>query len=99
VKSPLGHLAAIDEEIAGEKAGSLGRVAAKLEARLAAIADIATRLPTLPPLARAAAREEHERLRQEAKLYLWYLQVQREAMGLYDNAVLFRLYQIPARLR
>jgi hypothetical protein len=78
----------IEKELVAEKASSLARSAAQLEAALAALAE-AERSPVGAP---AAARAEAARR-------LWYLVVQREAIGLRNHEDLFRLYRIPPALR
>jgi hypothetical protein len=91
-------LAALHAEIAEEKAGALGRIAEKLESLLAACERLARADGEEAPRARERRLAEHERTRTEAKLYYWYLVVQREAVGMFDHGVIARMYPIPARL-
>jgi hypothetical protein len=89
------RIAAIDQEIREEMAASLGRVAGKLEgflARLRVLAEEHARAPS------AALVAEHAALRAQAELHLWYLVVQREAIGLRQHARLYAVYPIPPRL-
>ena len=93
-------LAAVQAEINGEKAGSMGRVAERLEAHLAACARLADELAALPAgdAARAEVLARYEAERAGARLSYWYLVVQRECIGLYDHGVIARRYPMPPRL-
>ena len=84
--------AALDYEIAQEKAATLGRLGRALEAALAALRafDEATQEPN------AEARRERRALVMEAGHALWLFVVQREAMGLRDSRQLMRDYRVPA---
>ena len=84
--------AALDYEIAQEKASTLGRLGCALEAALAALRDFD-----------ADAREPSHETRQarralvaEAGHALWLFVVQREALGLRDARQLMRDYRVPA---
>ena len=101
-EKPQDGLAALHAEIAEEKAGALGRIAEKLEALLAACERLRGEVEAAgaegAPGARARLLAEYERTRAEAKLYYWYLVVQRESVGLYEHGIIARLYPIPPRL-
>ncbi len=88
----MNKLAGLEHEIRGEMAASLGRVGARLEALLAELA----RLAAARPDPRVVA--EHRAVRARAELNLWYLVVQREAMGLRDHSRLREQYVIPPPL-
>ncbi len=90
-------LAGLHAEIAAEKAGALGRIAEKLEARLAACAGLAEELAGMSE-ERTRLLVEYESARQDAKLHYWYLVVQREAIGLYNHAIIARMYPMPRRI-
>ena len=78
-------LDALEYEIAGEKASSLGRAGRRLESALAALASV----------------EEGEALRAarlEAADALWHYLVQREAMGLRDQRAILRAFKVPAEV-
>jgi hypothetical protein len=85
--------AALEYEIAQEKAASLGRSGRRLEAALAALRafDAAH--------ARAHRSGERERLLDEAGTLLWHLVVQREACGLRDSARVMQDYGVPRDVR
>jgi Family of unknown function (DUF6665) len=84
-----GDGAALEYEIAREKAISLGRLGRRLEAALEALRAF--------DAAEAGARRSREReaLLSEAGTLLWYFVVQREACGLRDSARLMQDYAVP----
>jgi hypothetical protein len=80
-------VAALDYEIAQERASALGRLGRALETALAALSDYDNRSGE-----RDAARAQ---LVQEASDALWYFMVQREACGLRDPRPVLRHYGVP----
>ncbi len=94
----MNRLAAFEAELREEIAGSLGRVAEKLEVELRAVRRLAAEHAEAAPDRRPKLAGEHAAARARAKLYLWYLQVQREAIGLYDHRRLFETYAIPSAI-
>jgi hypothetical protein len=92
-------LAALEEEIRGEKASTLGRTAALLEEHLAALDDMRAQLARAPTDERMARVAAYNARLTEAERVYWYLQVQREAMGLRNDDTLAALYPLPRRLR
>jgi hypothetical protein len=82
---------AIQQEIRAEKAGALARAVEALEA---ALADLAR--AEAGPGGDAAARE---RLVGEAGERLWYVVIQREAMGLRRHDVVYDVLRVPAAVR
>jgi hypothetical protein len=92
---PGGHsrtapIAALEYEIAQERARALGRLGRALEIALAALSDY-----DKGSGARDAARA---RLVQDASDALWYFMVQREACGLRDPRPVLRDYGVPAEV-
>jgi hypothetical protein len=89
----------IQREIQAEKAAALARIAGTLEDLIAEMertrraaggaADLETR-------ARLCAR--HGELRERAVRYRWYLEVQREAVGITRHEALDEMYPIPGLL-
>lgn len=75
---------AIEKEIAGERAGALARAFEALE-------------QALRDLEAATGRREH--LLAEACERLWYLVVQREAMGLCRHQVVYEVLHVPSEVR
>jgi hypothetical protein len=90
--------AALDYEIAREKASALGRIGRRLEAALAALAafDAGADQDPMPP---ARRRERRDALVAEAGHVLWCFIVQREACGLRDSARAMRDYGVPGEVR
>jgi hypothetical protein len=89
--------AALDYEIAREKASALGRLGRRLEAALAALAAFdAQHEDEASP---AIRREKREELVASAGEVLWSFIVQREACGLRDSARAMRDYGVPPEVR
>jgi hypothetical protein len=97
LKTPL----FVEKELAGEKATALAVAGERLEASLAALAALDARLRDVGPdtLLRAELERQREPARQLASEQLWFLVVQREAMGLYQHESVYRLYGVPADVR
>ncbi len=87
----------IELEIVEEKAGTLARVAERLEASLRALEAIEQRLAGAP--GDGAALALREELLGEAAEWLWFLVVQREVVGATSHDALFEVYRIPAAVR
>ena len=86
--------AALDYEIAREKASALGRLGRRLEAALDALAAFDTQHE-----APANRWERREELIASAGELLWCFIVQREACGLRDSARAMRDYGVPPEVR
>jgi hypothetical protein len=84
--------AALDYEIAQEKASTLGRLGRALEAALAALQTFDAEL-TEPTSERGRQRRA---LVAQAGHALWLFVVQREALGLRDSRQVMRDYRVPA---
>jgi hypothetical protein len=95
-------VAALDYEIAQEKATALGRLGRALESALAALAahDCSRALATCPPATASKLAEGATRARlvQDASETLWCFLVQREACGLRDPRPVLRDYAVPAEV-
>ena len=74
-----------EDEIRAEMASALGRIGRRLESLLEMLNQPAT---TLDP-------EKYENLLKEARMYYWYLIVQRESIGLRNHDDVRRIYAIP----
>jgi hypothetical protein len=92
-------LAALQQELLGEMAASLGRAGQKLERAIAELEQIAAEARALTGGARAERVRAHRALRAIALEYRWCLEVQREAIGLRDHRALDRFYRVPPPLR
>jgi len=89
--------AALDYEIAQEKASALGRSGRRLEAALSALATFDAQATEEP--ASLARREHRDALVAEASEALWCFIVQREACGLRESNRVMRDYGVPAEVR
>ena len=89
-------IAALDYEIAREKASALGRLGRRLEAALTALAAFDAQAGEEPSSER---RERRDALVAEAGDVLWSFIVQREACGLRDSTRAMRDYGVPAEVR
>ena len=85
--------AALDYEIAQEKASALGRLGRALEAALGALRDFDAQQN------RDAARERRRALVAQAGHALWLFVVQRESIGLRDTRQLMRDYGVPGEVQ
>jgi hypothetical protein len=87
-------LAALEHEIAGEKAASLGRAGEQLEAAIAALAAFDRTGP-----ATTADRATREALVAIAAERLWYYIVQREAIGWHEHGEALAVYRVPGEIQ
>jgi len=87
--------AALDYEIAQEKASTLGRLGRTLEAALAALREFDAEAREASP----DTRRERRALVDSAGHALWLFVVQREALGLRDARQLMRDYRVPAEVQ
>ena len=86
--------AALDYEIAQEKASALGRLGRGLEA---ALEDLRV-FDDAPREVTTATRRKRRALVDAAGHALWLFVVQRESIGLRDTRVLMRDYRVPAEV-
>jgi hypothetical protein len=97
VSSQLGDgFARTQQEILEERAAALRRISETLEEILEALHRLEREAEAAPPAAERA--KAHQRLRRRAKLYRWYLVVQREANGLRNHGILDEVYPLPGPL-
>ena len=90
--------AALDYEIAREKASALGRLGRRLEAALAALAAFDAQADE-QVIGSSERRDQRAALVAAAGEVLWSFIVQREACGLRDSARALRDYGVPAEVR
>lgn len=94
------YMTGLEHELRAEQAASLGRIGRKLER---AIADLEvaraelSRCQTRGP-ERLALVEKCLALHSESERYFWYMQVQRECMGINNHDALREHYPIPSAL-
>jgi hypothetical protein len=81
--APQTNYEALELEIAGERAASLGRAGRRLEAALAAVA------------VHTGSAEEREELLAEAGEVLWFYVIQRECLRMFDHDNAFAIYRVP----
>jgi uncharacterized protein DUF6665 len=98
MRSITSPAAALEYEIAQEKASALGRLGRQLEAALSALKafDIAQ---GQAPAAIRDDRHLRDSLVAEAGQALWYLVVQRDACGLRDSTSVMTDYGVPTEVR
>lgn len=85
-------------EIAAEKAAALRRIARGLEACLDELRALLDAIEGGAG-ARAALVARFNQVRKDARLRRWYLEVQREAVGLRRHELLDEFYSVPAPIR
>jgi hypothetical protein len=91
-------LARLEAEMRAERAAALGRIAGVLEGILAELRQRRQDLGRLPRAERPRAADAYDALRERARLYRWYLVVQREALGLFHHEDVDRHYPLPEPL-
>jgi len=91
-------LAHTEREIRAEQATALARIAETLEGLLCESERRRLAFGSLDGGERRSARAEYEALRRRVVLYRWYLEVQREAVGLWRHDDLDRFYPLPPPL-
>src|SRR5882757_4618583 len=87
--------AALDYEIAQEKASTLGRLGRALEKALGALRDFDAQ----PNDGSGDARKARRALVAQAGHALWLFVVQRESVGLRDSRQLMRDYRVPGEVQ
>ena len=87
--------ARIETELQAERAAALARIAGRLEELVARLAESWSLLGRLGDENRRERLAAYRALRAEARLYRWYLEVQRDALGLRRHDGLDEFYPIP----
>jgi hypothetical protein len=82
-------------ELNEERAAALMRISRTLDGLIARLHDARGRMPLLAEHERADAIREYNALREDAKKYRWYLEVQRESIGFRRHDGLDQFYRIP----
>lgn len=85
-------------ELSEERAAALLRISRTLEADIAQLERSRERIQALRGDERARALADYRATRQHAVTYRWYLEVQREAIGLRHHHRLDEFYRIPEPL-
>lgn len=91
--------ASLLEEIAEAKAAALRRIAERLDELLGELASLQAGLDAAPCEARESVVSRFNETREQARLQRWFLEVQREAIGLLRHESLDEFYRVPAPIR
>jgi hypothetical protein len=89
----------IEQELLAEKASALARAGEGLSAALAGLARADAALAAATPDQRTALHARRRELRDVAAERLWFLLVQREAIGLVQHEAMLREQRVPAEVR
>jgi hypothetical protein len=90
--------ARVERELMQERAAALARISGRLGELVARLAELRSRWKLLPEGDRPDSLSAFRLLRDEARLYRWYLEVQRDALGLRRHDELDELFPIPKSL-
>ena len=85
-------------ELAEERVAALNRIAGRLEQRIQTLNDLRLHVNDVEGDARTALLHRYRELRVDALRYRWYLDVQREAMGLRPHESVEQYYGVPGPL-
>jgi hypothetical protein len=97
LKARAEMLGRTEAELRAEMAASLGRIGRTLSALIAELNHIRQKSGSLSEPERSAKQNQYRSVHTRAKLYMWYLIVQREAIGVRNHASLMELYPIPGQ--
>jgi hypothetical protein len=95
LKARAEMLGRTEAELRAEMAASLGRIGRTLSSLIAELNHIRQQSASLSELERSAKFDQYQSVRSRAKLYFWYLIVQRESIGIRNHSLLMELYPIP----
>ena len=90
--------ASIERELNEERVAALRRISGTLESLIEQLHASRERMQHLRGPERRREVDAYRELRRHAVRYRWYLEVQREAMGLRHHHNLDELYPIPRRI-
>ena len=85
-------------ELAEERFAALTRISGTLEKQIERLRGLRSSLPALDGDAREQALRAYRELRDEAVRYRWYMDVQREVLGLRPHELVERFYKVPGPL-
>ena len=89
---------AVLRELAEERVAALTRISRTLESLINQLDALRVLFEGAPDGPSSRDVDDYERLRARAKQYRWFLEVQREALGLRHHAFLDRFYAVPGPL-
>ena len=82
-------------ELNEERASTLARIARHLDALLTGLRELRAQAEQTGDEGRAALQARYEVQREQALEYRWYLEVQRESIGIRNHRLLDELYPVP----
>jgi hypothetical protein len=85
----------IELELMEERAAALRRISETLDSVIAQLQDLRARIGEVHWSNRSPDVAEYREVRRRAVRYRWYLEVQREALGLHPDHRLDDFYRIP----
>ena len=85
----------IEQQLAEERVSALTRIGKRLESILASLDELAAEYRTRAGPSRDRVLDAYRHRHHEARRYRWYLEVQRESVGLRRHQVLDRIYPLP----
>lgn len=88
----------LERELSEERAATLRRISSTLESLIARLDASREQMAHLRGAERRREVDAYRDLRREAIRYRWYLEVQREALGLRHHQYLDDFYPIPNRI-
>ena len=89
---------AVLRQLNEERVATLTRISRTLESLIDQLQAIRVRVERTSGAVSSADADEYERLRARARQYRWYLEVQREALGLRHHRFLDQFYAAPEPL-
>jgi hypothetical protein len=85
-------------ELNEERVAALTRISRTLEALIGQLETLRVRIEGAAGGTSSRDVDEYERVRARAKQYRWFLEVQREALGMRHHGFLDRFYAVPGPL-
>ena len=85
----------LELELQEERAAALRRISGTLESLINQLTELRTQIGTVHWSDRSPKLAQYRELRRRAVKYRWYLEVQREALGLHPTHRLNEFYPIP----
>ena len=85
-------------ELAEERVAALNRIATHLEQRIRTLNELRASADDVAGDMRTALLQRYRQLRADALRYRWYLDVQREALGLRPHETVEQFYGVPGPL-
>jgi hypothetical protein len=98
MSNPLKETLHIEMELRAERASALKRVAHGLERLLAELRALEAEVKLTTGAERERVSKRYEEIRAQASKQLWYLIVQREAIGLMHHEDVYEIYKVPRTL-